>query len=64
MAAEGGGVLAGTGPISAGDFDGFVFGLEIEVDCAVGLNGYAVMDCCAGHASGLKDIVVMAKNVG
>ena len=65
MAAESGGVVVGAGPIIPDDFDGFVIGgLEIEVDCAVGLNGYAVMDCCAGHASGLKDIVVMAQHVG
>ena len=32
VTAEGGGVLVRAGPIMAGDFDGFVFGLEIEVD--------------------------------
>ena len=64
MAAEGGGVLVGTGPISAGDFDGFVFGLEIEVDGTVRLNGYTVMDCGAWRAGGLDDIVVMAEDVG
>ena len=64
MAPEGGGVLVRARPIMAGDFDGFVFGLEIEVDCAVGLNGYAVMDCGAWRAGGLDDIVVMAEDVG
>ena len=65
MAAEGGMVLVGAGPIVTADFDGFVFGgLEIKVDGAVGLNGYAVMDCGAGRADGLDDIVVMAEDVG
>ena len=64
MAAEGGGVLVRAGPIVTGDFDGFVFGLEIEVDCAVGLNRYAVMNCGAGNAGGLDDVVVMAEDVG
>ena len=64
MAAEGGGVLVGAGPIMASDFDSFVFGLEIEVDCAVRLNGYAVMDCSAWRAGGLDDVVVMAQDVG
>ena len=58
-------VLVGAGPIMTADFDGFVFGgLEIKVDCAVGLNGYAVMDCGDGRAGGLDDIVVMAEDVG
>ena len=65
MAAEGGGVLVRAGPIMASDFDGFVFdGLEVEVDGTVGLNGYSVMDCCAGNAGGLDYIVVMAQDVG
>ena len=64
MAAEGDGVLVRAGPISASDFDGFVFGLEIEVDGTVRLNGYAVMDCGVGGAGGLDDIVVMAEDVG
>ena len=64
MAAEGGGVLVGAGPSATGDFDGFVFDLEIKVDCAVGLNGYSAMDSIAGYAGGLEDIVVMAKDVG
>ena len=64
VAAEGGGVLVRADPIMAGDFDGFVFGLEINVDCAVGLNGYSVMDCGAWRAGGLDDVVVMAEDVG
>ena len=64
MAAECGGVVVGAGPIMAGDFDGFVFVLKIKVDCAVRLNGYAIVDCGAGHAGGLKEIVVMAEDMG
>ena len=65
MAAEGGMVLVGSGPIMTVDFDGVIFGaLEIKVDCAVGLNGYAVMNCGAGNAGGLDDIVMMADDVG
>ncbi len=64
MATKGGGVLVRAGPISTSDFDGFVFGLEINVDCAVRLNGNAVMDCDAWCAGGLDDIVVMAQDVG
>ena len=64
MTAEGGGVLVSAGPIMAGDFDGFVFGLEIEVDGTIRLNGYAVMDCGVGGAGGLDYIVVMAEDVG
>ena len=52
------------GPIMASDFDGFVFGLEIEVDCAFGLNRYAVVNCGVGRAGGLDDVVVMAEDVG
>ena len=56
-------MLVGAGPISASDFDGFVFGLEIKVDGTVRLNGYAVMDCGAWSSGGLDDVVVMAEDV-
>ena len=64
VAAEYGRVLVRASPIMAFDFDGFVSGLEIKVDCAVALNRYAVMDCGAGNASGLDDIVVVTQDVG
>ena len=53
----------GAGPIVTADFNGFVFGLKIEVDGAVGLNGYAVMDGGAGDAGSLKDVVMMTEDV-
>ena len=64
MAAEYGRVLVRASPIVAGDFDGLVFGLEINVDCAVGLNGYSIMDCGAWRAGGLDDIVVNGDGIG
>ena len=64
VAAEGDRVLVRAGPICAGYFDGFVIGLQIEVDGSVRLHSYAVMDCGAWSSGGLDDVVVMAEDVG